>query len=453
MISNTRSNLIKNICCQFNFLHRNISHQKKRLLLQDEELIPEVKFKTPRPEDRRIYAWGLAETGALGVHKNLKKHKKMNSLYVQHPTRIQFAEQYDVTGIACGYGFSLYTAKQDHHGVSLFGTGINTDSQLGFQQNKYRQTLERITYPVPIPIKHPILQKSVEIEKCAAGRAHSLILSKDGEVFTLGNNSYGQCGRPVIKDEQYLGNATVHFISKLGDETIRNVFCGQDHSFFVTKSGKVFSCGWGADGQTGLEHYETISEPTRVNGDIKGENITKISCIADCNLALNDKGEVFGWGNTEYGQFALGDAQQLNVPKYLEITKGLSKIVDIATTGSACLILNDNGDVFVWGYGLLGFGPNANHVPLPKQIPATLFGRNEFNPNNRVVAVRAGLCHMAALDEQGDLYTWGRNKYGCLGLGHDKDQFFPFKAVVNAKIVDCECGADHTMALCKSYLS
>lgn len=414
-----------------------------------------MKFKTPRPEDRRIYAWGLAETGALGVHKNLKKHKSRECLFVQHPTRIQFAELFDVTGIAYGYGFSLYTVRPDEkRTVSLFGTGINTDSQLGWQKNKYRHTLERITYPIPIEIKHPaaLQDANVVIEKCAAGRAHSLLVSDQGEVFTLGNNSYGQCGRPIIKDEDYLANGTVHFMSRIGGERVRDVFCGQDHSFFLTTSGRVFACGWGADGQTGLEHFDTVHEPTEVRGDIKGENIVKISCKADCNLAINDKGEVFGWGNTEYGQFVLNDTQQVNVPRFLEITKGLSKIVDVATTGSACLILNENGDVFSWGYGLLGFGPNASHIPLPKQLPPTLFGRNEFNPSSHVVAVRGGLSHMAAIDDQGDLYMWGRNKYACLGLGHLNDQYFPFKAVVNAKVVDVACGADHTMALCKSYL-
>lgn len=29
------------------------------------------------------------------------------------------------------------------------------------------------------------------------------------------------------------------------------VVCGQDHSLFLTDKGEVYSCGWGADGQTG----------------------------------------------------------------------------------------------------------------------------------------------------------------------------------------------------------
>lgn len=32
---------------------------------------------------------------------------------------------------------------------------------------------------------------------------------------------------------------------------VSKVACGQDHSLFLTDTGKVFSCGWGADGQTG----------------------------------------------------------------------------------------------------------------------------------------------------------------------------------------------------------
>lgn len=60
-------------------------------------------------------------------------------------------------------------------------------------------------------------------------------------------------------------------------------------SLFITKTGKVFSCGWGADGQTGLGHYNNESQPTVVEGDIKGEIVVKVVSSADCVLALNGK--------------------------------------------------------------------------------------------------------------------------------------------------------------------
>lgn len=50
---------------------------------------------------------------------------------------------------------------------------------------------------------------------------------------------------------------------------------------------------------------------------------------------------MFGFGNAEYGQLKTsGDNQQINEPKFLNFTKKLGKIVDIAAGGSFCMILN-----------------------------------------------------------------------------------------------------------------
>lgn len=37
------------------------------------------------------------------------------------------------------------------------------------------------------------------------------------------------------------------------------------------------------------------------------------------------------------------------------------------------------------------------------------------------------MSHLAALTNTGDLYMWGCNKFGSLGLGDLKDQYFPLK--------------------------
>lgn len=37
------------------------------------------------------------------------------------------------------------------------------------------------------------------------------------------------------------------------------------------------------------------------------------------------------------------------------------------------------------------------------------------------------MSQLAAVTNSGDLYMWGCNKFGCLGLGHEKDQFFPLR--------------------------
>lgn len=106
----------------------------------------------------------------------------------------------------------------------------------------------------------------------------------------------------------------------------------------------------------------------------------------------------------------------------------------------------------MWGFGILGLGPNVDHIRTPTQIPATLFGRNEFSPNSRVTNIFSGISHMAALNDQNDLHVWGRNRFGCLGLGHLNDQYFPLKASIGAKVMGVRCGVDHTVAMCNAFV-
>ena len=44
-----------------------------------------------------------------------------------------------------------------------------------------------------------------------------------------------------------------------------------------------------------------------------------------------------------------------------------------------------------------------------------------------MTAVYCGLGHQAAVNTAGDLFVWGRNRQGCLGLGSDRDQHFPLQ--------------------------
>lgn len=398
------------------------------------------------------------------MQTSIKKHAERQTAIINHPTRMKFGENCEITDIATGYGFSVFAVNRSDDEV-LFGCGINTDSQLGLQERQQGKHLDLIIYPtaIKLPKKENETIDDMRIKCMSAGRAHLVIVTKNNTIFTLGNNAYGQCGRQIIENELYKGSNIIHRIEKLNglideNDEIISVECGQDHTLFLTSKGKVYSCGWGADGQTGRGHYNSTSEIGLIAGDISNEKIIKLSSLGDCVLALNDKGEVFGWGNSEYGQ--LIDVEnnydtsqvQFNQPKYLNMIKNLGKIIDIAAGGSFCLVLNNEGDVFTWGYGILGFGPNVEQTNKPKRLLSQLFGCNDFNPNIKVESIYCGLFHMGAVNSDGDLFMWGKNREGCLGLGHKKDQYFPFKTAINAKVLKLSCGVDHCLALCKPFI-
>ena len=92
--------------------------------------------------------------------------------------------------------------------------------------------------------------------------------------------------------------------------------------------------------------------------------------------------------------------------------------------------MTEKGDVYTWGRGTcLGLGPGNMVVKSPTIMPPPLFGRNEFNPDVRVEKVFSGFFYASGVTSSGDMYIWGNNEAGCLGLGLDDGdtQFFPLK--------------------------
>ncbi|XP_076082964.1 RCC1-like G exchanging factor-like protein isoform X2 [Mytilus galloprovincialis] len=382
--------------------------QQKRKL--KEETITQYAGDNSKRADR-VYAWGCASTGAIGIPSYLKPEKKgQHPIYtVRQPARIKFMDRANlkVTKVGCGYGFTVYVTTS-FRGNRLYGTGINTDSQIGYHE-----------FP-------------------------------RNTVFTLGNNAYGQCGRPIVEGEVFGQNPRVHKMKDIPDN-IAKIVCGHDHSFLLTTDGEVYSCGLGCDGQTGLGHYRTTSQPTKIRGGIEGVKITQIASTGDCVLALSEEGDVFAWGNSEYNQLSIvTDQTQINIPKYLPL-KHCGKIIKAASAGSKCAIVNTKGELFVWGYGILGKGPKLESTSEPEMIPPPLFGCNELEPDVLVIDVVCGLHHFVALTNNGSVYTWGKDKHGCLGLGIQRDQYFPLKVSIPAETHSIQCGVDHTVVLCKSF--
>ncbi|XP_006621692.1 RCC1-like G exchanging factor-like protein isoform X2 [Apis dorsata] len=389
----------------------------------------------------------MADHGALGTLKSTVYEKGIS--FIPKPKRLSFGERHDVTNIACGYGFTAFAVRSNDKNI-LYGSGINTDSQLGFDEKDKKFPNGLITEPRPINL--PIKDSSTKVLDIAAGRAHLLVLTNEG-LFTLGNNAYGQCGRPIILNENYEKSTVIHHIPSIKGKKIKSITAGQDHSILLTESGEVYTFGWGADGQTGLAHYRNEYRPSLVKGDLAGQHIIKVACVADCVLALSDKGKVFGWGNSEYAQLFVEDGnQQVNIATEIDKLKHLGHIIDIACGGCFCMVLNNTGDVYVWGFGILGFGPKITKIVQPTLIPATLFGNNAYQKNTKVIKIFCGMNHLAALTNTGDLYMWGCNKFGSLGLGDCKDQYFPLKVNVGAQVKKVACGIDHTVILCKPFI-
>lgn len=429
--------------------HRRVQNPEITKEIPVVDQVKNGKFK----KSNLVYVCGLGATGSLGLPQYYKPQKKdlneLNKKDVRAKTFKRlgaFSTSDSIRDVACGYGFTIVAANVDGSSHTAFGFGLNSHSQLGYQVTRAGFPLEIVSTPSPI-----FLPTDKPVAKASCGRSHSLLLNQDGQVFAIGNNSLGQCGRPVKEHEIYFGSKTVTQLDNFIPSNVVDIVCGQDHSMFLTADGLLYSCGWGADGQTGLGHYNVQWEPAQVKGDVEGVKLVKVSSYADTVLALDSDGNVFGWGNTEYAQFRILtniESEQFNSPRHLKLKGIPGKIVDIAAGGTICAVLNHKGQVFVWGFGILGKGPDVDQSSRPTLIPESLFGKNVYNPDIKVDKVYASLSHFAAINSIGELYAWGKNRSGSLGFAHGKDQYFPMRVNTNmAMVKKVALGVDHTCAL------
>lgn len=113
-------------------------------------------------------------------------------------------------------------------------------------------------------------------------------------------------------------------------------------------NGKVFAWGLGTDGQLGNGEKNFQFKPQQVKGDIEDVVISRIGGNTDTIVAFSKEGELFAWGQNEYGQLGVySDEPQVFFPQHLHFNLG--KVISASATGSSCIACNSEGHVFTWG--------------------------------------------------------------------------------------------------------
>lgn len=184
----------------------------------------------------------------------------------------------------------------------------------------------------------------------------------------------------------------------------------------------------------------------------------------DRNLVLFNNGEVHAWGSNPTGQ--LGDGSTSNRNYAVRVGGSLSAVYNNVTpttngvgqyqnghvfynvrikrismstaggfsgsSGGHCMAIDENGNLWTWGNnsrGQLGWGAinsslnqSNNAIYLPQQIPRTAFNIGAITTGQSVVAIWA--CGFGdnswsfAVTQDGNLWAWGDNQAGQLGLGN-----------------------------------
>jgi len=169
------------------------------------------------------------------------------------------------------------------------------------------------------------------------------------------------------------------------------------------------------------------------------ESVQSIAVGGAFSCAVLGPGKVYCWGNNLFGQ--LGNGSEVHSVDPLPIP-GLpdAPITALSTGGGhACAIAQ--GDVWCWGnnqFGQLGIGQSGNPSPVAVRVAGV---------NGQATHVAAGDYHSCAVIAAA-LYCCGSNFYGQLGTDDDVDHAEPTPVSIGSGSVDSiSTGTLHTCAV------
>ncbi|KAB5581409.1 hypothetical protein PHYPO_G00175350 [Pangasianodon hypophthalmus] len=262
-------------------------------------------------------------------------------------------------------------------------------------------------------------------------------------LFCWGASSRGQLAFPGTGGKDIATPTSVNF-----NEQLVQISCGEQHTLFLTGSGQVLSCGRNSKGQLGRSKSRDTKLPVKIEG--LGA-VAAIACGQDHSLALCDSGQVFSWGAGGEGQ--LGHSSPVaKCPKPVPVQIKLPfqiPVVQVACGDFHSLALTKGGEVFSWGqnkYGQLGLGKSVDLQPEPALV--------RFLVGVPVIQISAGGAHTLALALSAQVFCCGANSVGQLGLKRTdvKGRFAvcAVPALRNLGVSSISCGAAHTAVLTKA---
>jgi alpha-tubulin suppressor-like RCC1 family protein len=383
--------------------------------------------------DGTLWAWGRNNFGQLGLDDTISR---------KTPHQIGFDNDWVTTG--CG-GNQSFAIKSNG---TLWAWGNNSSGQLGIGTNS----------------NSPLTSSPVQVGTAsnwtdvAVGNNFTVALNSSGQMFTWGNNSFGQLGN---------GTSSAVFSPSL---IIPNVSwtvveAGEDYAMAIRSDGMLFAWGKNNNGQLGIGNFTNKQIPTMLESTTPWIGMSCGQAGNNSNqhsLGLKANGTAFSWGNNSTG--ALGNNQSsgnLNIPT--AITPSVSNIIAVECGWGVSYIRDVSGQVFASGSDATGAVGNSqpssnSNVFIPVSIVPIgwssfsagqnftvalksdgtlwfwgsnangLLGNGSITPSQAVSAtqiginttwkmVSAGTNHILAINAAGELYAWGNNSNGQIGIG------------------------------------
>jgi alpha-tubulin suppressor-like RCC1 family protein len=197
-------------------------------------------------------------------------------------------------------------------------------------------------------------------------------------------------------------------VDRVGDAAWANVDGGTDDSCGVRSDGTLWCWGYNGNGQLGTGDREPQPSPTQI-----GDETTwaEVNAGYTHTCAIKTDQTLWCWGDNQYGELGIGVRYGF-YPAPTQVTSGGNGGWLSVSVGAMYTCAVDRTHRFwCWGHdldGVLGDGQSES------QLSPELIGTARVWGN---VAASTSDLHTCATKLDGNLFCWGMNHFGQLGVG------------------------------------
>lgn len=272
---------------------------------------------------------------------------------------------------------------------TLYAFGENNYGQLGDNSKTFRKS--------PIQVKN--LSNVIDFD---TSNSHSIAATGDGSVWLWGMNDLGQLGTGNNK------NTLVPTLVE-GLYDVVKVRAGNRTSIALDRYGHVWSWGYNTKGVDDEAVDTEAFKPTLVTGLLKVK-IVDIAAGDSHALALTSDGKIYAWGANDLGQLGVGDYYNRYQPTIIQNPVGIkSSVKQIGANGNTSTCIDKDGNVYYWGK-VIGLSEEGILQSAPEETP------QRINGIAKARFVEANDKYIIYIDQSGNAYSMGINKYGRLGV-------------------------------------
>ncbi|KAL9999713.1 putative chromatin regulator PHD family [Helianthus debilis subsp. tardiflorus] len=297
------------------------------------------------------------------------------------------------------------------------------------------------------------------VHQIACGVRHYSLVTKQGELFTWGEESGGRLGHGLEKD---FGRPRL--VEFLAVTNVDYVACGEFHTCAISTSGDLYTWGDGSHNAGLLGHGTDASHwiPKRVSGPLEGLVVCSVACSTWHTALATVDGRLFTFGDGTFGVLGHGDRESLKYPvevqslnglKALKLRVGYGTLLQLSRSQTSMADIQRPESSSHGGDGekhRLGHGNKETYLK-PKcisalmdynfhQLACVLHTVNSGTHNQTgsclrwcktswsgefVEEIACGAYHAAVLTSRSEIFTWGMGANGRLGHGDFEDRKTP----------------------------